>query len=231
LFRLRLHFVLKERIGIDEIGAEQLLTIGLRRVSDHSITSTLTSTLWTSRAAVGAPGKGQREASRCLVLIQAPHRDPGSHDLFCIRLHFVLEERIGVGKISASRFLPIDEDAQLHFEGDRNFETTSNTMMISRQGSHRKVFAELAVIGLAHRGHVMLAKRNRRTLVPHRSKVAVAYDDLPHAARFALPFSEKHSRIWMRSSSAAGPSTFLSWFQSRITSRCFSTVMSHLQSR
>jgi len=39
--------------------------------------------------------------------------------------------------------------------GDRNFETTANTMTISRQGSHRKLLAEIAVIGLAHRGHVM----------------------------------------------------------------------------
>jgi len=31
LFQLRLHFVLKERIGIAEIGAAQLLTIGLHR--------------------------------------------------------------------------------------------------------------------------------------------------------------------------------------------------------
>ncbi|WP_210168179.1 hypothetical protein [Bradyrhizobium sp. LTSP849] len=37
LFQLRLHFVLKERIGIDEIGAEQLLTIGLHRASASSI--------------------------------------------------------------------------------------------------------------------------------------------------------------------------------------------------
>jgi hypothetical protein len=39
LFQLRLHFVLKERIGIDEIGAEQLLTIGVHRASASSITS------------------------------------------------------------------------------------------------------------------------------------------------------------------------------------------------
>jgi hypothetical protein len=41
LFQLRLHFVLKERIGIDEIGAEQLLTIGSHRASASSIISTL----------------------------------------------------------------------------------------------------------------------------------------------------------------------------------------------
>ncbi|PDT87504.1 hypothetical protein CO669_25420 [Bradyrhizobium sp. Y36] len=43
--------------------------------------------------------------------------------------------------------------------GDRNFDTTANTMTISRQGSHRKLLAEIAVIGLAHRGHVMQAER------------------------------------------------------------------------
>lgn len=43
--------------------------------------------------------------------------------------------------------------------GDRNFETTANTMTISRQGSHRKLLAEIAVIGWAHRGHVMQAER------------------------------------------------------------------------
>jgi hypothetical protein len=37
LFQLRLHFVLGERIGIDEIDAEQLLTIGSHRARtrDH----------------------------------------------------------------------------------------------------------------------------------------------------------------------------------------------------
>lgn len=43
--------------------------------------------------------------------------------------------------------------------GDRNFEVTANTMTISRQGSHRKLLLEVAVIGLAHRGHVMQAER------------------------------------------------------------------------
>ncbi|MCK1723473.1 hypothetical protein [Bradyrhizobium sp. 141] len=43
--------------------------------------------------------------------------------------------------------------------GDKNFETTANTMTISRQGSHRKLLAEIAIIGLAHRGHVMQAER------------------------------------------------------------------------
>ncbi len=43
--------------------------------------------------------------------------------------------------------------------GDRNLETTANTMTISRQGSHRKLLMEIAVIGLAHCGHVMQAER------------------------------------------------------------------------
>ena len=50
--------------------------------------------------------------------------------------------------------------------GDRNFETTANTMTISRQGSHRKLLVEIAVIGLAHRGHVMQAERRQHTFVP-----------------------------------------------------------------
>ncbi|MBR0982998.1 hypothetical protein [Bradyrhizobium liaoningense] len=41
----------------------------------------------------------------------------------------------------------------------RNSETTANTMTISRQGSHRKLLTEVAIIGLAHRGHVMQAER------------------------------------------------------------------------
>jgi len=44
------------------------------------------------------------------------------------------------------------------FDG-RNFDTTANTMTISRQGSHRKLLVEVAVIGLAHRGHVMGRER------------------------------------------------------------------------
>ncbi|MEY9465662.1 hypothetical protein ABH973_006075 [Bradyrhizobium ottawaense] len=90
----------------------------------------------------------------------------GRRNMFCIRLHFVLKERIGVGKISAKRFLTIDESARRNlfsgvtrrrhnlrrqeFRDDR-----SNTMTISRQGSHRKLLADVAIIGLAHRGHVM----------------------------------------------------------------------------
>ena len=36
----------------------------------------------------------------------------GRRNMFCIRLHFVLKERIGVGKIRAKRFLTIDESAR-----------------------------------------------------------------------------------------------------------------------
>jgi hypothetical protein len=43
--------------------------------------------------------------------------------------------------------------------GGKNFETTANTMTISRHGSHRKLLAEIAAIGMAHRGHVMQAER------------------------------------------------------------------------
>ncbi|MGX1322605.1 hypothetical protein AB7M17_006058 [Bradyrhizobium sp. USDA 377] len=52
--------------------------------------------------------------------------------------------------------------------GGTNCETTANTMTISRQGSHRKLLAELAVIGLAHRGHVMVRERWCRMMVPKR---------------------------------------------------------------
>lgn len=37
-----------------------------------------------------------------------------SHGLFCIRLHFVRKERIGVEKICAQRFLTIGEGARCH---------------------------------------------------------------------------------------------------------------------
>ncbi|WP_161495449.1 hypothetical protein [Bradyrhizobium sacchari] len=43
--------------------------------------------------------------------------------------------------------------------GGTNVETTANTMTISRQGSHRKLLGDIAVIGLAHCGHVMLRER------------------------------------------------------------------------
>jgi hypothetical protein len=42
-----------------------------------------------------------------------------------------------------------------HLLGGRNFDTTANTMTISRQGSQWKVLVEFAVIGLAHWGQVM----------------------------------------------------------------------------
>ncbi|OAF19598.1 hypothetical protein AXW67_02175 [Bradyrhizobium neotropicale] len=77
------------------------------------------------------------------------------HDLFCIRLHFVLRERIGIEEISRERFLTIDEDTPNYFFGGTNLETTASTMMISRQGSHRNVLVEFAVIGLEHCGQVM----------------------------------------------------------------------------
>jgi len=45
----------------------------------------------------------------------------GRRNMFCIRLHFVLEERIGVGKIGAERFLTIDEGARRNvFSGRRH---------------------------------------------------------------------------------------------------------------
>ncbi|MGY8705091.1 hypothetical protein RAD16_05025 [Bradyrhizobium sp. 18BD] len=50
--------------------------------------------------------------------------------------------------------------------GGTNVEATANTMTISRHGSHLKLLAELAVIGLAHCGHVMLRERGRRMFVP-----------------------------------------------------------------
>lgn len=52
------------------------------------------------------------------------------------------------------------------------FETTANTMTISRQGSHRKLLAEIAVIGLAHRGHVMQAERGRHMFIPKSSALS-----------------------------------------------------------
>ena len=57
--------------------------------------------------------------------------------------------------------------------GDRNFETTANPMTISRQGSHRKLLEEFAVIGLAHRGHVMQSKRRWHICVPTRSSPTI----------------------------------------------------------
>jgi hypothetical protein len=51
LFQLRLHFVLKERIGIEEISAEQLLTIGLHRANEHLVTSQLSTSIAAALAA------------------------------------------------------------------------------------------------------------------------------------------------------------------------------------
>ncbi|UWU73095.1 hypothetical protein N2603_23620 [Bradyrhizobium huanghuaihaiense] len=97
MFQIRLHFVLEERIGIEETGAEQLLTRDVDRAREWQVIAT-----------------------RARSLRQMQHRwrvsafasDSGNRDLFCIRLHFVLEERIGVEKISAQRFLTIDEVAR-----------------------------------------------------------------------------------------------------------------------
>jgi hypothetical protein len=90
--------------------------------------------------------------------------------LFCIRLHFVLKERIGVEQIGAKRFLTIDEIARSYLLRGRNFETTANTRMISRQGSHRKLLVEFAVIGLAHCGHVIHRERDWPAFVPEPSR-------------------------------------------------------------
>ncbi|MFT4116563.1 hypothetical protein [Bradyrhizobium sp.] len=72
-------------------------------------------------------------------------------------------------QISAERFLTIDEEVRRYFLAGRNFETTANTRMISRQGSQRKELVEFAVIGLAHCGHVMLRERQRARFVPKRA--------------------------------------------------------------
>jgi hypothetical protein len=63
----------------------------------------------------------------------------------------------------------MDEDARRHVAGGRNFETTANTMMISRHGSQRKTFGGFAVIGLQHCGQVMQAECVRRSFVPKQS--------------------------------------------------------------
>jgi hypothetical protein len=127
LFRLHFHFVPGERIGIEEIGAVEVLTNGLACTRSRSRRC--------SRAA--------RAASTSI------------HNSFRIRLPFVPEERIGIGEISTAQFLTIDEAVLRHFLGGRNFDTTANTMTISRQGSQRNVLVEFAVIGLAHCGQVM----------------------------------------------------------------------------
>jgi hypothetical protein len=54
---------------------------------------------YAKRRAVSSDGRGSIEIDK--------------HALFCIRLHFVLKERIGVEKISAKRFLTIGESAPL----------------------------------------------------------------------------------------------------------------------
>jgi hypothetical protein len=91
LFQLRLRFVPGERIGIAEIDATQVLTNHLhaneRAIMPYGI----------------APSRFDTRA----------HIAFGWRKMFCIRLHFVLEERIGVEKISAKRFLTMDEAARL----------------------------------------------------------------------------------------------------------------------
>ena len=163
LFQLHLHFVLEERIGIEEIGAEQLLTSGVaREVSRHAVSAGIDrsgSTCGTDRAPLrslayglallsdqntfaisanipinqhasmslsprSSPARKTRtalcETSRCLVLTRALASTSRTRNLFCIRLHFVLEERIGVGKISENRFLTIDETACAHVFAGRH---------------------------------------------------------------------------------------------------------------
>ena len=92
--------------------------------------------------------------------------DINRRNLFCFRLHFVLKERIGIAKISTNRFLItheaiMHEGAQRYFAGGRNFETTVNTMMISRHDSHRKMFGGFAIIGLQHCGQVTQVECSR----------------------------------------------------------------------
>lgn len=118
--------------------------------------------------------------------------------VFCIRLHFVPEERIGIRMSSAQRLLTISEA--------RSHPSAAPLVVRNPSGANqaRAVRHEIALTCCRSAG-------------------------TDQAARFVLSFAEKHSRIWIRSSSAAGPSSFLSSFQSLITSRCFSTVMSHLQ--
>jgi hypothetical protein len=90
--------------------------------ADADRTKTLLRSRRTSRETSTHPGRvslasscnedartGLCEASRRLGLeTRVPHRYR-SHGLFCIRLHFVRKERIGVEKISAKRFLTISE--------------------------------------------------------------------------------------------------------------------------
>ena len=68
----------------------------------------------------------------------------------------------------------MDEDACRYFAGGRNFETTPNTMMISRHDSQRKIFGGFAVIGLQHCGQVMQAECTRRTFVPKLPALTLA---------------------------------------------------------
>ena len=149
LFQLRHHFVLEERIGIEEIGADQVLTkracatIRSHRVGRRCIgrfrsrwrhlrhrrlafaqarvpivpehfrdLGEKPARIHVALPRLTAYGGDEDETVRSITLSRYDTSDgiaAGRRNMFCIRLHFVLEERIGVGKISANRFLTIDE--------------------------------------------------------------------------------------------------------------------------
>ncbi len=156
LFQLRHHFVLEERIGIQEMGAEQFLTNrgdradgnrsrpirrrcikGLRRgrhlrhrrlalaqagvaiVPEHfSDLGQKPAFIHVAPPRLTPYGSDVGGTVRSLTLSRSDtwsRADDIQRDLFCIRRHFVLEERIGVGKIGAKRILTIDESARRLF--------------------------------------------------------------------------------------------------------------------
>ncbi|MGY4624645.1 hypothetical protein [Bradyrhizobium sp. USDA 4486] len=49
---------------------------------------------------------------RSITLLRSETRETGRHEMFCIRLHFVRKERIGIEKISTRRLLTIGESAR-----------------------------------------------------------------------------------------------------------------------
>jgi len=162
LFQLRLHFVLKERIGIEEIGAEQLLTSGV----DIPVMSPCVPVRPEHCCDPGAPpdqparihvalpsrmscAGDESGTVRHLTLSRSDTRvrvDVEERNLFCIRLHFVLEERIGVEKISAERFLTIDEAACRHVFAGRNHRWQKS--WVAKFLDHRKRGDDLVL----HRG-------------------------------------------------------------------------------
>jgi hypothetical protein len=83
LFQLRLRFVHKERIGIDEINAEQILTFRLYanearspQVHDRNVSSD-----------IGSSGRDDDAIARRFVLTRFdtnPSRNSNTRDLFCI---------------------------------------------------------------------------------------------------------------------------------------------------